>query len=364
MWKSFLANSSGIPVEINTDSGENAGLVVATRPHKTYHPFSTFFTNPTYGREMAQDASFGTGELLIANGIDDIAWTFSEPVGTRWQSNSTDRPYAGTKSLKCDNPAIGDTVQLINNVGPGTDIDMTSTYTALTMWINVDKDWILGDSFSVYAMVGGVQVGTKVLLENYFDYGNYDLYQFINIPLTDMGLEAATLDAFRIENEARGGGKSPKFYVDNMYLQTTGTSIIYSVEPDKETWLHVKAFQMVFVDEYVGELADGTMPNLSYDKILGVTPTKGYIYKRYSGGKTTPAFEARVTNLSDLLSFPYARITNAMADATNTLISITEDNVEVTLKSEDLDKITFTLEDKFDDLLFFRISLTGVMEYR
>jgi len=47
MWKSFLANSSGIPVEINTDSGENAGLVVATRPHKTYHPFSTFFTNPT-----------------------------------------------------------------------------------------------------------------------------------------------------------------------------------------------------------------------------------------------------------------------------------------------------------------------------
>ena len=365
MWKFFLSNKIGIPVEINNDSGEDTGLVVATRPHKTYYPFTKFFTNTTYGREMAQDASFGAGELLIHNGTDDTAWTMSNEVGGKWQAASTERPYAGTKSLRCDNPAINDVMQLYENTGPGTDISMSGNYIALTFWINVDKDWAVGDSFSIYGYIDTTtQVGNKVYLEDYFDFDNYDVYQFINIPLTDMGLEAATIDAFRIENEARAGGKSPKFYVDDMYLQTTGSPIIYSLEPDKGTWLHVQAFQITFVDEYVGELADGTMPNLSYDKILGITPTKGYIYRRYSKGNTAPAFESRVVNLFDLLSFPYARITNAMADATNTFISITEDNVQLTLKSEDLDKITFTLEDKFDDLLFFRISLTGVMEYR
>ena len=365
MIKHPIANKDGIPVEINKDPGEDIGLVVATRPHKTYYPFSKFFTNPTHGKEMAQDGAFGVGALLLHNGTDDVAWTFSEPVGTKWIADSTDRPYAGTKSLKCDNPVVGDVMQLYENTGPGTDITMTGNYVALTFWINVDKDWVIGDSFSIYGYIDTTtQVGTKVYLEDYFDYDNYDLYQFINIPLTDMGLGSATLDAFRIENEARAGGKSPKFYIDNMYLQTTGVPIIYSVEPDKGTWLHVKAFQTTFVDEYVGELADGTMPNLSYDQILGMTPTAGYIYKRYSGGETDPLFESRITNLLDLLSFPYARITNAVADATNTFISITQDNVDLVLKSEDLDKITFTIEDKFDDLLFFRISLTGFMEYR
>jgi len=306
--------------------------------------------------------------LLIHNGIDDVAWTMSNEVGGKWTANSTDRPYAGATSLKCDNPAVDDVVDLYENTGPGTDIDMTATYIALTFWINVDKDWKAGDSFSIYAYKDTTtQVGNKVYLEDYFDYDNYDIYQFINIPLTDMGIESSSLDAFRIENEAREGGKSPKFYVDNMNLETTGVPLIYTVKPDRGTWLHVKAFQTTFVDAFDNTLADASVPNLSYDKILGMTPVAGYIYKRYSEGKSDPISEQRITSLLDLLSLPYSNLTSSISDKTNTLITIANeypDNIPYVLKSESLDEMTFTIEDDFSTLLFFRIALTGFVEYR
>ena len=257
-------------------------------------------------------------------------------------------------------------MQIINNIGPGTDVPLSGAYVAVTFWINVDKDWISGDSFSLYAHVGGVQTGDKVLIENYFDYTNHDIWQYVNIPLSDMGLSAGTIDAFRIENEARSGGKSPEFYIDEWYLQASGTPIDFTVEPDKGTWFHVKAFQTTFVDAYDPDEVI-TMHDLSYNKILGVTPTTGYIYKRYSEGNSTPVFEARITNLMDLLSFPYSKITNTISDGTNSLITIENTyppEMVFTLKSEELDKIVYTLEDDFSGLLYFRIACQGYVETR
>ena len=367
MLKYILADKNGIPVEINTDSGEDTGLVVATRDHKSYTTKTVFFTNPTYGREMAQNGKYGGVPLLTHDGTDTVAWTFSEPVGTKWTADSTDRVFADAKSLKCDNSNVDDIMQIINNVGPGNNIDMTGNYVALTMWINVDKDWQAGDSVSVYAHVDGGPVGNKVYLEDYFDFDNYDIWQWIDIPLIDMGIGSSIIDAFRFETEAREGGKSPKFYVDEMYLQASGAPLDFEVIPDLSTWFHVKTFQTTFVDAYNPDNADGTMPNLAYNQILGVTPTTGYVYKRYSAGETDPIFESRITSLMDLLSFPYARLNNYISDGTNTLITIENTyptGMEVVLKAEDLDKLVFTVDDKFDDLLFFRISVQGYVEQR
>ena len=100
MWKFFLANKSGQDAEVNSDTGEVPGLVVATRPLKTFDTKTVFFTNPTYGREMAQNAAFGGVALLLHDGTDTGAWTFSEPTGTKWEANSTDEAYADSKSLK------------------------------------------------------------------------------------------------------------------------------------------------------------------------------------------------------------------------------------------------------------------------
>ena len=72
MLKQQIADSSGTVAAVNNDAGESVGLVVATREHKTFTPKTVFFTNPTYGREMAQDASFGGAPLVIHNGTDEV----------------------------------------------------------------------------------------------------------------------------------------------------------------------------------------------------------------------------------------------------------------------------------------------------
>ena len=431
MIKHPIAGKDGTPVEINQDPGEDVGLVVATRNHKTFDTKTVFFTNPTYGREMAQDAAYGvawtlhdggdttaadsgtadgnsenqivdsgqtdfedtvcvgmtadaTGYAAVTVVVNDTtltcdadicpngneaytvgaAWTFSEPTGTKWVEDDTGQYHAGAASLKCDNANVNDVMQILNP--NGEDVAM-SNFTAITMWIYVDKDWAGGDSVSMYGMIDGAQVGDKVYLEDYFDFSNYDIWQYIDIPLSDMGTSASSIDALRFENEAREGGKSPKFWIDEIKLQSSGTPIDYEVIPDKGTWFHVKAFQTTFVDAVTADNADSTMLQLSYNKILDMTPTTGYIYKRYCEGNSDPIFEARITNLMDLLSFPYSSITNAISDGTNSLITITNEypaGVDFILKAEDLDKIVYTIEDNFSELLYFRISVQGFVEQR
>ena len=51
--------TTGIKAEVTGDKEDNA-LIVATRPLKTFLPKTAFFTNDTYGIEMAQNAAFGT----------------------------------------------------------------------------------------------------------------------------------------------------------------------------------------------------------------------------------------------------------------------------------------------------------------
>ena len=56
-----------------------------------------------------------------------------------------------------------------------------------------------------------------------------------------------------------------------------------------------------------------------------------------------------------------------MSDGTNTLITITNEypaGVAFVMKAEDLDKIVYTVEDDFSQLLFFRISVQGYVEQR
>ena len=361
--------SNELEAQVDNDDGAEArGLVVATRPLKTFDTKTVFFTNPTYGREMAQNASFG-GSVLLHNGIDAVAWTMSQPAGgADWVADSLDRPYAGTKSMYCNRAEVGDIMQILENTGPGTNLDLTP-YTAITLWINVNNNWADNDSFSIYGYLSdgaGAQVGNKVYLEDYFDYSNDDIYQYISIPLLDMGLSTATIDAFRIECQAIQGTK-PRYYIDNWYLQETGAPIDFEVIPDEGTWFHVKAFQTTFADVITADNADSTMLQLSYDKILDMAPVSGYIYKRYSEGNPDPIMQARITNLMDLLSYPYSEITNAISDGTNTMITITNvypDGMDFVLKAEDLDKIVYTVDDAFDELLYFRICVQGFVERR
>jgi hypothetical protein len=435
MLKHVIADKAGTPAEVNEDPGEDTGLVVATRPHKTFVSKTVYFTNSTYGREMAQDGAFNAVVWTIHDGtdtdeadagncdgigtdtnkledtgqnfestvvtgmsvhnstdgtysyvtsvtddeglavLDDIMddgddyfinpeWTFSEPVGLKWVEDSTAQAHTGTKSLLCDNANVGAVMQLLNI--NGTDVPLSNCI-AVSMWIRVGAEWVTGDSVSFYGYNDGAEIGNRVYLEDYFDYTTWDVWQYISIPLIDLGLTAETLDAFRFQNEARAGAKSPTFWIDEIEFQVSGASIDYSVVADVGTWFHIKAFQTTFVGAHVGTLADATMPKISYDQFLDMIPTTGYVYKRYSGGETKPIAEVRITNLMDLLSLPYSKISNLISDGTDTLLTIENSyptGMDFVLKAEDLDKITYTIDDTFDDLGFFRISCQGYVEYR
>ncbi|MCP4537780.1 MAG: hypothetical protein GY832_11605 [Chloroflexi bacterium] len=372
MIRNVVADSNGHPVEVNRDAGEDTGLVVATRPHKTLAPLRAYLTNSTYGHDMTQDAAYGGAGLLIHDGTDNADWSnFSEVGTTKWTEDSTDRFYADAKSIKCDNAPVGSYAQFINATGPGNDITITGAYVAVTMWINVDKDWALGDSVTIYARKGAALEGNSVKLEDYFDYTQHDVWQFIAIPVADLGIQASDIDAFRIEQAAQAGGKAPKFYIDLFRLEATGTPVVYSVTPAAGTWYHVHSLRGLFADANTGIITvagateTATLPALAYDQMLGATLTEGLQFELYRNSALVLGSSFRVLDISDMLAFPGTKLECAVSDGTNTMIAIEMTYAEpLILKAEENDEMRITLNDDFSALLRMEMSISGAVETR
>ena len=349
---------------VTDGAGEQHALIVATRQLKTFKNTIKFFTNDDYGADMNKNGGFGGTPVKVHDGTDSVLWTATDIVGgakTTFDSTDQNHTAAGTKSVKVDNPIVNDVYQF----DKGSDLDCNG-YVALTMWIYVDKDWANGDSISVYGWDTGtnLQIGTSVSLENYFDWGTFDIWQKIVIPLTDMGALAisTTLDALRITQSAVDG-KAPKYYLDDIQFEETGTPIKFTVTPDKETWFHVKEFTISMADNIAGTLADATMPYLSYDKFLGAVLISGLNYQRMQNGKLL--FTQNVKNLMEFMQLPGTSITGQGSDGTNTWLTLKSEHMEpLLLKPENDDELSFTVSDDLSVLLHLRISAGGKTEYR
>jgi len=363
MWKHYLCDAKGTDVKVNEDSGEDTGLVVATRPHKTFTSRIAFMTNIAYGRDMAQDGKYGGTLVLIADG-DSTPWTFAESA-TKYTEDSTDRFYAGSKSIKADNADIGEYCEFTNqDPGAGSNIDLDGNYVAFTMWINVDKDWTSAVEVFFQAVVGGSLTGTAVDLSNYFDYLQQDTWHFIAIPLADMGIAAIEIDAVRI-TQGNDDGNKVKYYVDLLTLEETGSPIAFSVKPTLGTWYYINVFHITMADALAGTVASGTMSGLSYDKFLGLASTEGLKFERYRDDVLVSGSSFQLTNLGDMMSMPNAHITNAIGDGTNTMISVERHpQTPMVLKSEENDELRVTIADDFSQLLLMRFSVMGYVETR
>jgi len=291
-----------------------------------------------------------------------VLWTASDIVGGgKTTFDSTNRSYAGTKSIKVDNSPVNDVFQLAK----GSDINCAG-YVSLSMWINVDKDWKAGDSISLYGWDNGtgLQVGTAVLLQNYFSWNVYDTWHQILIPLTDFGdLSASTtLDAFRIKIIS-AERKSPKFYLDVIQLEQTGTPIKFSLTPNLGTWLHVHSYTISFADAYDSTLGDASVAKIPYDSFLGVTLSAGITYRRVVNGETI--FNVSVVDLLDFLQLPGTSVTGVGGDGTNTWVTIEAVHTEpLVLKAEDDDEVSFLVGDDMSGLLRLRISAGCRVENR
>jgi len=342
---------------VKNDACGCQALAVATVPYRDFDNKLDFFKNDTYGIEMNQNAGFGGTAIKIHDGTDNSYWTAQDVVGTKTVYNSTDQNHttAGTKSIKCDNLPVGE----IFEIDKGSAQDLTG-HIAFTMWVYVDKDWKAGDAVDFYGWLSTgtpAQVGTKVDLSDYFEYTDYDVWHKITIPLVDMGLTDLTIDTVRIKQEA-AEGKAPKFYLDDVQIEETGTPIVFELKPAKGTWLLVKSFQIVCA-------ATGTAaePNIPYDSLLGTSIANGIDYKRIENEVTTSAFT--INKFVDFMGLSNANITGQGGDATNNWVAVNvRFNEAVVLKAEDDDKMTLTINDDLSGLLYLRSSAGAKEEVR
>lgn len=342
------------------DGTEPNALVVATRQLKTYYNDVNFFLNDTYGIDMNQNAGFGGTPIGIHDGLDSTLWTGSMITGSKVTFNSGIQAHSGSQSVRFNAPALGDVAQFDN--GSGVNL---GGYTAITLWIYVEKDWTTGDSVEIYGWDTGTgtQVGTSEPLEEHFSSNVFGTWQKITISLIDLGVSIETIDSIRFQMQSVDG-KAPVFFIDDIQIEETGAPIVYTLTPRENAWTYIDTITYVLVDAYDGRLADSTMPNLSYDKFLGLSALSGGItWAEHLSGEVESSFTS--FTLMDALELPNAKLKDSGTDGTNTWITIEfKFSYPILLKAENRDFLTVTINDDMTGLLRFRSYSSGWYEER
>ena len=230
------------PVDDDRPGPPGLNVYSTERIKRTYRPIP--LVSAEFGINQAIDASFGGTPVLIHNGIDTVAWTGSNVVGSKVTFNDTGRPLNGTNSVLVNAPSLNDQWQF----DQGSDITVTS-YTAITGFINIDKDWGASDEVSICAFDTGtgLVVGNPVLLTAYINFFDFDVWQNFSIPFDDLGLSSGTFDVVRMEYTDKGG-PSPRFYLDDMNVQETSGLAEFEFRPTANEIFHIDSFAHVVVN--------------------------------------------------------------------------------------------------------------------
>ena len=319
--------------------------------------WSTVFAvafNDTFGIEMAQDFAFGGTPVGIHDGIDLVLWTGTEVVGNKVTFSSADRANTGSFSVKIDNASVSDITQF----DKGSDIDL-SNYIAITLFINVDKDWAGGDSISIYGWDTGLGqvVGNLVFLEDYFSEGVFSMWHKLSIPLPDMGLSNSIIDAFRIEIVSKEG-KSPKFYIDDFQVEETGATAVFSISAENGALFEVNQISFAIAGPLDTTLVNASMPNLSYDAFLNLPELdNGLLFQSIINGEVI--FGGATKTIGDLIRGG-AALKNVISDGTNTHITLElHFGTPLVVDSRTDDKLQFILSDDLSGLISLSVLYTG-----
>lgn len=293
------------------------------------------------------------------SGIVSVSIDGGDNIDMSTNADSGEITIAAEKSIKTDNAAVNDTIQFANS----GDITM-SNYTALNMKINVDKDWKDGDSIEIYGYDTdlNVVVGNRIKLEDFFTFGDFDTWQNLVIPLSIMGLSSSTtVDAFRVEIISKEG-KSPKFYLDRIQLEQSGTPSIFSLNVDKGDRFHISELTFRYADVLDITNANGTAPGLSHDAILGVSELPiGILITRHKAGKTL--FSALIKTLGDHMAAG-AKADQPWSDSDNKTHVILRAEFEdpLVITGDPNDMLTIQINDNLSGLTKFTCSARGSLE--
>lgn len=344
---------------------EHPGLIVASRPLVPQISTQVFFRNEFFGTALNQNVNAAEVTENIHNGEDNTYWTASVGGGT-WDFSSTDQANNGDMSID-GSSANNNHFAIFTR--PGGTIS-ANNFTTLTGAIFIE-DWSTGGSrkeVELRLRNNGVNVGAFVGLSSFINIGIFNSWQSFSIPLSSFGLTTQDFDQLTVTNIDVGGGPAPNYYLDDLGLTPTGgtleSALEYTVEPPPGTRLILYQSGIKIVDAYAGTLADGTLPNIPYDGILGVgTLTNGLVGRRIVNGEVLFSNVSR--NLIDLV-LATSDTVQAFGDGTNTWVTIRSDfsTTPVILDSRNNDKLSMLVQDNLSGLIHFSWSYRGILEQR
>jgi len=327
----------------------DVGSIVYSHDLEVKIPYLSHAVNDLYGENLAVNAAAGGTPEQIHDGTDSVLWTASAVQGASFTFDSTNRPApgGGTKSIEIASPAVTDIAQFAT----GAPVAL-SGYSSISMDVNVDQRYQDGDVITLigYDTTLGGTVGTSVDIKNYFSYAEFDIWQVISIPLSDMNLEASSVDAFRLVIDAKQS-QSPTFYIDNLQLEESGGAIAFDMAgPPGETF-HIEAIELTLTDALDISVASGTVPGLSHDKLLALTSLPVGIL-----GSTTIHLETynafNISNVGDLFSEGF-HIKSIICDGTNTSVTFRYElgGHHIPLPEANGSRFTFTVRDDLTGLI-------------
>ena len=331
------------------------GIVSYTEPLYEYNPALKFFINPENGINLAVDAGAVGTPVNVHNGNDNPYWTGTQITGGgEVNFSSTNRFFDGAQSIYV-NRGDQDEVWQFDR---GSDLDL-STYGSVTMYINVDNNWAVGDSivFYGYDTGTGATVGAEVSLGDYFNPQSFDVWQKLSIPLSDMALENETIDSFRMRVDTISGQR-PRWYIDVIRIEESGSFLEYKVEPAEGKLILFNKFRFIISDAYTGTVTDGTMPGISYNTLLGLPSLSGgIVITRQKEGVID--FSVSIRNIADFF-IGNGNITTAISDGTNTslVIELVYDEYFI-LNPLTNDELKITISDDLSGLLQLNANVSG-----
>lgn len=356
-----------IDVRVEDGSGKNgsasvvekndvpSGLLVYTEDYRDILGQTKVMVNDTYGASFAVDASFGGTPDGIHDGTDSVLYTGSALAGT-WDFASTTVAQAGTKSVDAIATVNNDEAQFERSSAISN-----AAYTAVTGYIYLTS-WATSGTkdIRVRNRLAGVDVGSELDLSAYIDTTSFNVWQKFTIPAADFAMPSGNIDQFIVKTIDIGGGAPPNYYLDELQWEETGGAT-WMVEADSQSILRINDLNITIADAYVSTLADGTVPKIPHNTLLGVSAlTTGINFKLTTDGVVR--FNGAFRQHLDFMSFPGVTFQSG-SDATQTWTTYTiKLNPGFVLDARTNDMFEMTISEDLSGLLYGRVTVRGGKE--
>jgi hypothetical protein len=265
---------------------------------------------------------------------------------------SSDGTNAPVQAASIDATATVNGDQALITRSSAIDVD---NYNSVSGFIYITQFNASGNGIIVSLQIAGAPNGLAMDLADFVNTSDLNVWQKFTVPISTFEA-AGNVDEFSVVT-VRTSGQPPNYYLDTIQLEEGG-SIVYTAEPERGFRYEFNAVDILFIDALDTTLLNNSMPNLSYDKILGVPQLANGVTLRFTQAGRVQ-FSGTFRDLGGLLFAAFAPSAQG-CDGTNTFLKLTADLSEFArMEPSRGDKIELIISDDLSGLLQFRANIRG-----